>query len=87
MKAPSLEPLRITFEAPPNGPLVTPCALVGGPLHGCRLLVPRETPPELLVGLPIGTLARYKLAGWWEDRAQYRHVEDGRPPALRLQRM
>jgi hypothetical protein len=76
-------PLRITFDGGPGARLVTPCGLVHGPLHGCAFLVPRETPEELLVGLPDGGFARYVLVGWWNGRAQYKHDEDSKPVALR----
>lgn len=75
--------MRITFDALPGQRLVTPCALAGGPLNGCAFLVPRETPPELLVGLPDGGFARYVLIGWWEDKARYRHDEHSKPAGIR----
>lgn len=73
-------------ETKPGDRLITPCALLNGPLHGCTFLVPQKAPEELLVGLPDGGLARYELAGWWDGRAQYKHDERSKPPALRRPR-
>lgn len=75
--------MKITFETPPGARLVTPCALIRGPLDGCAFLVPRETPRELLVGLPDGAFARYVLAGWWDGRARYTHDEASKPVNVR----
>lgn len=78
------QPLRITFDGGPGARLVTPCHLLNGPLHGCSFLVPRETPDELLVGLPDGGMARYRLVAWVGGRAQYKHDPLSAPPGLRI---